>query len=359
MIMGMIIKGIQYDHVECKRKEPFFIATGSSDIAHNIIVRLITDEDIGIGNSCPNSVTRETYVTIQNALKIFSNELIGEDARDINGINGKMDEILKKNPSAKAGIDLALYDLHGKIKGKPVFEILGKKKNKMLTDMTIGIMDKKSAVAHAVEYKNQGFRALKIKIGFEKEKDVERVRAVREAVGEDMIIRVDANQGYDAKTACEVLKNIEPLNIEQMEQPVKWDDLAGLKEVKENSQIPITADESMKTKADALRISQGKYADKINIKLMKCGGFTRALEINRIAEKSYLDTMIGCMSENRISICASLHFALSQDNVKYADLDSHFSILDDIVSGGFTFEKGYLVPLKTPGFGIQVGKRRN
>jgi L-alanine-DL-glutamate epimerase-like enolase superfamily enzyme len=151
-----------------------------------------------------------------------------------------------------------------------------------------------------------------------------------------------------------VIKNIEPYNIEQIEQPVKWDDLDGLRRVKENSKIPITADEAVKTKEHALRVVNEKCADNINIKLMKCGGITRALEINRVAQGGGMNTMIGCMSENRISIAAGLHFALSQENVRYADLDSHFSLLDDKANGGFSFKDGYLVPLEESGFGISI-----
>ena len=350
----MKIRKIEYIHVQSQRKEPFIIATGTSNIAHNIIVKVITDEDTGLGNACPNSVTGETHETIKMALKIFSDELTGEDADNINEINKIMDEKLERNPAAKAGVDLALYDLMGKIKCQPVFEILGKKKDRMLTDMTIGIMGTKDTVKHAIHHQDQGFRALKIKIGLDKDKDVERIKAVREAVGEDMIIRVDANQGYDVKTAIEVLSKIEPYNIEQVEQPVKWDDLIGLKEVAENSPIPITADEAVKTKEDAQMVIEYNAADKMNIKLMKCGGLTKALEINKIAEENKIPTMIGCMSENRISIAAGLHFALSQENVKYADLDSYFSLLDDKTHGGFSFEEGFLIPNKNPGFGVEI-----
>ena len=354
MLSLMRIKKIEYHHIQCQRKEPFIIATGSSNIAHNIIVKVITDEETGLGNTCPNSVTGETHETILTALKIFSDELLGEDAEDINEINHKMDSVLEKNPSAKSGVDIALYDLMGKIKGKPVFEILGKKKNKILTDVTIGIMGKKDAIDHAIHYQSQGFKALKIKIGLKKDEDVKRIEAVREAVGEDMIIRVDANQGYDVKTALEVLDKIEPFNIEQVEQPVRWNDLAGLKEVKENSPIPICADEAVKTKEDALWMVEKKCADMINIKLMKCGGLTRVLEINKIAEEHGIPIMIGCMGENRISIAAGLHFALSHENVKYADLDSHFSLIEDKTKGGFVFEDGYLIPLEKAGFGVDM-----
>jgi o-succinylbenzoate synthase len=349
----MKINNIEFQLIESQRKEPFVIATGSSNVARNIIVKIFSDEIIGIGNACPNSVTGENHETILRALKIFSDVLVGKDADDINGINEKLDETLERNPSAKAGVDIALYDLMGKENGQPVFEILGRKKDKVLTDMTIGIMGLKEAVDHASHYKDQGFKALKIKIGLDKDEDVKRIGKIRNAVGDDMIIRVDANQGYDVKTAIEVLSKMEPYKIEQVEQPVKWDDIRGLKEVKENSSIPITADEAVKTIDDARLIMENKCADNINIKLMKCGGLTKALKINKIASKNDIPTMIGCMAENKISIAAGLHFALSQENVRYADLDSHFSFIDENIKGGFTFEGGFLFPNNSPGLGIK------
>lgn len=350
----MNIRKIEYFHVQSVRKEPFIIATGSSSLAHNILVKVKTDDAMGIGNACPNSVTGETKETIISALKVLSRPLVGEDAREIEWINDEMDSIIKGNPAAKAGIDMALWDLKGKVEGVPVYTMIGEKKGKILTDMTIGIMSKEDAVKRAVKYKEEGFLALKVKIGLDPKRDEDRIKAVRDAVGEDLVIRVDANQGYDVNTAIEVIKKIEPCKIEQIEQPVKWDDLDGLREVKENSSIPITADEAVKTSTDALKVVEGKCAHNINIKLMKCGGITKAMEINRIAQDDELKTMIGCMGENRVSIAAGLHFALSQENVRYADLDSHFSLIDDKTYGGFSFKEGYLVPLEEPGFGVDA-----
>ncbi len=350
----MNIKRVDYFHVQCKRIEPFIIATSSTNIVNNILVKVIADENYGYGNACPNTVTNETPRSILKALKILSHELTGEDAKDLNWINERMDSIIKGNPSAKAGIDMALYDLQGKFKNVPVYKLLGEKKKKMLTDMTIGIMNQDAAVEHAVQYINRGFKALKIKIGLDKEKDIKRIKAVRDAVGEDIKLRVDANQGYDINTAIEVIKKIEALNIEYIEQPVKWDDLEGLSEVRMHSNIPIAADESVKSKDDALKIIEKECSDKINIKLMKCGGLTKAIEINTIAKNNGLKTMIGCFGENRVSITAGLHFALSQENVCYADLDSHFMLINDRTIGGFTFENGYLIPLKKIGFGVDV-----
>jgi L-alanine-DL-glutamate epimerase-like enolase superfamily enzyme len=350
----MNIRKIEYIHVQSVRKEPFVIATGSSSLADNILVKVITNDETGVGNACPNSVTGETKMSIIAALIKLSHSLVGEDAREIEWINDEMDAVVKGNPAAKAGIDIALWDLRGKVEGEPVYKIMGKKKDKIMTDMTIGIMSNEDAVKRAVKYKEDGFLALKIKSGLDPKGDVHRIGAIRDAVGEELIIRVDANQGYDVKTAIEVIKNIEQYKIEQIEQPVKWDDLEGLKEVKQNSSIPITADEAVKTKEDALKVVEYQCAHNINIKLMKCGGITRALEINKVAQEGGLETMIGCMSENHISIAAGLHFALSQENLKYADLDSHFSLIDDKTKGGFKFERGYLVPLEEPGFGVEI-----
>jgi len=355
MLIPMNIRKIDYFHVQSVRKEPFIIATGSSSLAHNIIVKVKTDDAVGIGNACPNSVTGETKESIISALKTLSRSLVREDALDVDWLNFRMDSTIQENPAAKAGIDIALWDLKGKIEEVQVCKLLGdERKQRMLTDMTLGIMAKDRAVKRATRYKEEGFRALKVKIGLDPKRDVEIIKAIRETVGEDIIIRVDANQGYDVETAIQVIEKIAPYKIEQIEQPVKWDDLDGLREVKENSSIPITADEAVKTSEDARKVVKGKCADNINIKLMKCGGITRALEINQIAQEGGMNTMIGCMGENRISIAAGLHFALSKDNVKYADLDSHFSLIDDKTEGGFSFKEGYLVPFDVSGFGVEV-----
>jgi L-alanine-DL-glutamate epimerase-like enolase superfamily enzyme len=180
----MNIRKIEYFHVQSVRKEPFVIATGSSSLARNIIVKVKTDDVEGIGNACPNSVTGETKESIISALKVLSRSLVGEDPREIEFINDEMDAVIKKNPTAKAGIDIALWDLKGKVEGEPVYKIIGKKKDKIMTDMTIGIMSNEDAVKRAVKYIEDGFLALKVKIGLDPKGDVERIKAIREAAGD-------------------------------------------------------------------------------------------------------------------------------------------------------------------------------
>lgn len=350
----MIIKKIGWHHVKSERREPFVIATGATNEAENVIIEVHSEEHIGIGNACPNTVTGETAETIQNASKLLSEKLIGEDLPSVHRAVKIMDEALVGNPAAKAGIDIALYDLFGKCENKPTFKMLGQARDKMLTDITIGIMGLDATVEHAVLYKKEGFKAIKVKVGLNPMEDVLRLSAVREAVGSDILIRVDANQGFDVQAAINFIKQIEPLNIELVEQPVRYEDLAGLGMITRVTDTPIMADEAVKTPEDAFNITKSRFADLVNIKLMKCGGIAKSMGINTICESERIRTMIGCMGENRASITAALHFALALENVRYADLDSHFTLLNDNVSGGFTFEDGFLMPLEKPGFGIEV-----
>jgi len=349
----MIIKKIEFYPLALERKKRFVIATGSSKIAHNIAVKVVTDDLIGWGNACPSRVTDEDSESVQKALKLFSKRLIGEDATRINKIHSKMDALLSKNPSAKAGIDIALYDLLAKRAHLPLYKLLGGHKKKMLTDMTIGIDDAEVMVKRAIQYKKEGFKALKIKIGLDVEEDIEKLREIRKAVGDDIKIWVDVNQGYDENKTIDFIKRIRHLNIEFIEQPVKSDDLTSLGNITKKSPIPIMVDESVKSPEDCLKIVRNRYANLLNIKLMKCGGINPAIKINNIAERGGLKVMLGCMGESLISIAAALHFALSQKNVIYGDLDSHFTLKKDVAKG-ITFKNGYLSTSDKDGLGIEV-----
>ena len=349
----MIIKKIEFYPLALDRKKRFVTATGSNKIAHNIVVKVVTDDLIGWGNACPSQVTNEDTKSVQKALKLFSKRLIGEDAVRINNIHSRMDVLLSENPSAKAGIDIALYDLLAKHAHLPLYKLLGSCKEKMLTDKTIGIDEVKVMVKRAIQYKKEGFKALKIKIGLAVEEDAKKLHEIRKAVGDDIKIWVDINQGYDVNETIDFIKRVKHLNIEFIEQPVKFDDLISLQKITEESPIPIMADESVKSPEDCLGIVKNKCADLLNIKLMKCGGISPAIKINDIAERGRLKVMIGCMGESLISIAAALHFALSQRNVVYGDLDSHFSLKKD-VARGLTFKNGYLSPSDKDGLGIEV-----
>jgi L-alanine-DL-glutamate epimerase-like enolase superfamily enzyme len=335
-----------------QRRCSFRIATGSSDVAENIVVRIFAGDESGIGSASPSDVTHETVRTVEDFLGRVPKKIVGTDESDISGLHRRLDAIAPGNTSAKAAVDIAIYDLLSKRGKKPLYKFLGGGgRDAVLTDMTIGIESKEVTVQRALKHYKEGFRALKMKVGLDLRDDMRRVAAVRDAVGPMVQLRVDANQGYSVEQALEFCETMKTLDVVLVEQPVEADDYVGLKKVKERSPVPIMADECVKDVSDAKRVIKDSAVDLINIKLMKSAGIHDAVTINRLATEAGIGTMVGCMGEIQLSIAAGLHFVLSSGNVKYADLDSHFNIIDD-PSSGLEFEDGKLRAPDRPGLGI-------
>ncbi|HUV60794.1 MAG TPA: dipeptide epimerase [Thermoplasmata archaeon] len=337
-----------------KRKGVFRIATGASDVEDNIMVRVDSGDCFGVGNASPSDVTHETRESIEDFLGRASKELVGADETDLSAVHDVMEKMAKGNTSAKAAVDMAVYDLLGKREDRRLFERLGGQGDgSALTDMTIGIEDQEETIRRAVTHCGNGFRALKLKVGLDLESDIKRMAAVRDAVGTGIEMRVDANQGYTVEQAVRFCEEMHSLGVVLVEQPVDADDYSGLKAVKGRSPVPIMADECLKTVADAKKVAAEGAADIINIKLMKSGGIFPALEIDRIASEAGITTMIGCMGEIQQSIAAGLHFALGSDNVKFVDLDSHFSMIAD-PSSGLGFVDGRISVSDRAGLGMRT-----
>ncbi len=348
----MKIDSIDIYPISIDRNEIFRIATGSSKTAENVVVKITIDGVEGWGNGTPNSVTKETTESILKAMKIMKKDLEGEEV-DVDEIWTHLDSKFPHDRAAIAGVDVALHDALAKSEGKNLTDFLGGERAGVLTDRTIGIMTYGDTVDHAVEYKRQGFKALKIKVGLDIFDDIRRIQAVRDEIGDDMKIWIDANQGYTVQEAITFCSKIEQFDIEFVEQPVREDDLDGLKKVTEDSPIPIMADETVKDHDMAEKICSEGIADMVNIKLMKCGGITGGKKIVEVMEKYEVDGMVGCMGEVEPSIVASTHLYNSTDRLKYADLDSHF-MLSDSISRGLSFEEGKLWTVDKPGLGIEV-----
>ncbi len=346
-----MIDSMEFKTFVNKRASTFKIATGSSDVEENVIVKIVSGDVFGVGNANPTDVTHETRKSIETFLASAQKKLVGTDECDPDRLHTRLDAIADGNTAAKAAVDIAIFDLLSKREKKPLCEYLGGERKKMLTDMTIGIESKEVTVQKAIRHYKAGFRALKIKVGLDLQEDVRRVAAVRDAVGPKVELRVDANQGYTVEQAIRFCEEMKALDVAVVEQPVKAEDLAGLKRVTCESDVPIMADECVKSVFDARKVAREGIADMINIKLMKSAGINDAVMINKFAEAANMYTMVGCMGEIQLSIAAGLHFALSSENVKYADLDSHFNILDDPTSG-LEFEDGHLIAPMTSGIGI-------
>lgn len=351
----MKISDVTVKKVEIPLKQPFTIALGTITMARSAFVEIHTDEGIsGYGEGAPAILVNGDILegTIE-AIKLLGNAIKGTDPMDIEKIYALIDRTISHNPSAKAAIDIAVHDLIGKITGQPLYKVLGGYDDCFKTDMTVGIDEPDIMANKAREAVSDGFTTIKTKVGTGLKEDVERIKSIREAVGDNIKIRVDANQAWSPKEALIVIDKIAKYNIELIEQPVPAYDLRGLAEVTKNSVIPIMADETVFNSKDALKVVEMRAADFINIKLMKCGGIREALKINFIAEAAGMECMLGCMAEEtNIGITAAASLGAAVKNITRADLDATFFLSSLPMEGGAIIKGGKIDIPNSPGLGL-------
>jgi L-alanine-DL-glutamate epimerase-like enolase superfamily enzyme len=343
--------------VELQLKEPFAIANETIEVADNILIRLETETGIiGWGCSTPDAVTSETKDTVLRNFEAAKRLVIGCDPTRINLVNFALDSDIKGNSSLKAGINMALYDIIGKMAGIPLFRLLGGYREKIATSVTIGLNNTNLMVEKAKQIVSDGFKFIKIKCGINVDDDIENIIAISEAVGPTIKLRLDANEGYSVEEALRIVKTLEKnaVAIEMLEQPTKANYLYSLKDVARQCSVPIMADETALTLRDSFKLVRLEIADMINIKLMKIGGITNAIKANALAELADVPVMVGCMNESMAAMSAGVHFACAFRNVEYADLDSALDFTNDVAKGGARYEDGYVIPSERPGLGIEV-----
>lgn len=352
----MKITHIKAWEVKMRLKEPYTIAYETISSADNVFLRIETDKGItGHGCAAPDlQITGETTETVLKACEeIVTPHLKGVDPLRIAFQMSKIQKPLQAQPSARALVDMALYDILGKAAGLPIYKLLGGFRTSMKTSITIGILPVKETVQKAEEFIQQGFKSLKIKGGRDVEADIERLIKVREAVGKTIEIRFDANQGYTLEDSLHFFKATRSVNMELIEQPTPRGKPDLLGRVTQSIPIPVMADESLMNLRDAFRLARRELVDMVNIKLMKCGGISEALHINAVARAANLEVMVGCMDEAALGIAAGLHFALARPNVLYADLDGHLDLIDDPSAGTVILKNGILYPKPFPGLGFE------
>lgn len=335
---------------------PFKISLGVIDHSENILVRIHSSDGIyGLGEGAPTSfITGETQAISFEAAKDFAQLMIGKNPLAIEDRVKELDEYLTYNSATKSAFDMALYDLLAKRAGLPLYALLGGDNREIHTDNTVGIDDPKVMAQQALEIKRSGFGAVKVKLGTNRADDVSRIQAIREIVGDDMLIRIDANQGWDKTTAVSTLQELAPFGIQYCEEPVAHWNNDALRQVREESQIPITADESLFDHHDAFRLASMGACDYFNIKLAKSSGIHTALKINAIAESAGMKCMVGCMFETRLGLSAAAHLMSARPNIAFANLDAAFFLSEDPVTGGITYDGSRIVVPDTPGHGADI-----
>jgi L-alanine-DL-glutamate epimerase-like enolase superfamily enzyme len=353
---GVKITDVRAHPFDIPLTEPFTISAGSITSTRGVLVVVDTSTGLrGLGEATPvYELTGEFPTGIIHVVnEIFRPLMIGKNPFRLEDIADTLDKAVLHNTSAKAAVEMALYDVIGKALGVAVYDLLGGENKTVITDISLGIGNPAKVAKLASEAISKGFTLVKVKVGGNPADDLERVKAVREAVGPSYEIKVDANQGWTVRAALRAIRALEKYEIQLVEQPIAAWNLNGLVEIRRKVEVPIMVDESVFSPQDAHKVVALGAADMINIKLMKCGGISRGKRIAAIAEAAGLECMIGSMYESRLSLTAAAHLATSTRAITMADIDAAL-LSRDPVDEGILFEGGRVRLPGGPGLGVTL-----
>lgn len=351
------IKDIRVWDADLGNTKPYTIAFKTVDQVRNAFVEITLDDGTtGIGSGNPSEyVVGESLTQCLAALNENNLDfLVGRDIREFHQLTFEVWSTFPRNPSARAALDIALHDTFTKFLEVPLVRFLGQKIRTLPTSNTIGIKNVDDTVREAADYISQGFRILKVKLGKDLAEDIERLVKLRERFGNEVILRIDANQGYSSGQTIDFYQKTQHLNLELIEQPLPAKAVDEMKNLPEEIRRKIAADESLLTPKDALELVKPPFAAGIfNIKLMKCGGVSQGLKIADVALHAGVDLFWGCNDESIVSITAALHAAFSCPHTKYIDLDGSLDLANDVVKGGFVLKDGMMSCSDLSGLGVQ------
>lgn len=352
----MNIKKVEVFGIRLGLNKPFIVSYDRYDDMPIIITRMETENGtIGWGEAVPDQhVTGETW---ESTFQIIKHELaplvINENPFNINFIHKKMNEKIYGAPAAKATIDIALYDIMGKLSNQPVYRLIGGRAHKKLDiPQVISILSPEQMASQAKQIVEEGFNNVKIKVGTDPVTDIDRIRAVREAIPDSIKLRVDANQGWDISGAIKVIENTKDCNVEWYEQPIKAGDHEAMSEIRMATHVNIMADESIHSPQDLLKLIQLRGADLVNIKLMKTGGIYPAIALANLAETAGMQCQVGSMVESAIATMAGAHLSLSQSIIKSNEMVGPLMFTEDIAET--YYHNGLIEVSDSPGLGINV-----
>ena len=333
----MLIDQVLCYPVEIAYKQPWVISSGPTSVAANVLVQILTDDGlVGIGEGAPvPAYGDETQGTILHAIRDnLAAVLIGRDPFDAEALAHDMEKRLHGHHFAKAAIDLALYDLRGKALGVPVYQLLGGKFRDTVSLIAgVGLNDTETRVREAIAAVDAGYDIVKLKISGNPKLDIEQVGAVRKAVGPEVHIRLDANQGYRSGDCLPTFKKLESFGLDYIEQPLPRWDLDGQATLAAALDTLIMGDESCYSPEDVVTLVRHKAVNIVNIKIMK-SGLANSQKMAAIAEAAGLPCMIGSMVEMGVGTAAGVHFAIATPAVTYAcELVGAAFLVDDVVEG--------------------------
>lgn len=333
------IKRVTVEALSIPLEESFTIAIGTKYNIENALITIELENGIiGYGEAAPlEPINGENQATVLATLNSCKDFLIGQDVAQFRQIAKHLKKVFWAQVTARCAIEMAMIDAFTKSLNIPLFQFLGGAESKVETDYTIDIVSPETAKKNATKLKAKGYNTIKTKVGKNLADDIDRILAIRDGFPECGLM-LDANQGYSPYQAVHFLQELEKNGIrpELFEQPVIKSDLRGMKFVKDHTSVPIGADESVFTAADAIEIVKAGCADLVNIKIMK-SGIVEALDIATIARSANMGLMIGCMLESKLALSCSVHFAAGLGGFQFIDLDPHLSPEQEPFIGGPNF----------------------
>jgi L-alanine-DL-glutamate epimerase-like enolase superfamily enzyme len=324
----------------------------------NVYVKIHTDDGIvGIGEASPApAFTGESVGSLVDAVQLIASKILGMDPFEIGKINTVMAKYTLFNNAAKCAVDTALHDIVARACNVPLYNLLGGAYRKEFsTQRAIPILEPKEMADMAVKLVGEGYTVFEVKVGLEPKRDVDRVVAIEDAIGDKATLIVDANCGWTPMEAVNVLKQIQHYTNILAEQPTR--SLEGLAWIRDKISLPIIADESIFTAQDALNIIKKDAADIISMKILKAGGFTECLKIRSICDTAGIPYRIDDMAVTKIGNTASAHLALSSKDIVGCGVAQHFFLshkVNVLESGGVVIKDGMAIAPKGVGLGLEV-----
>jgi L-Ala-D/L-Glu epimerase len=353
----MKIAAVEAVLVEIPFRVPFVVWRGDIPAKQHVIVRIETDAGLtGWGEAAPFLFyAPETASDVLTLVRdVMAGELVGRDPSDVRAIVQHF-AMLDGHEFAKAAVETACWDLLGKAHGLPVYRLLGGAAHESVPLLTVLHNEEPAAMAdEAREWVARGFERLKIKIGFGIDRDEETVAAVREAVGRDILIRVDAEEHYGRKDALRICRSLERFDLELVSQPVARTDWEGMAFLRQALDMPVLADEGIHSPADVMTCVRSQAADMVNIKVLKSGGALGSLAMGAICEAAHLPVVIGSMIESGIGTLMGAQVAMALPGAFSTELCGPFLMTETLLDRPLRIERGALWLDDTPGLGAEI-----
>lgn len=360
----MKIKKIKAYNGGFKLKRPLKIAKMMREKSSNTIVRIETDEGIdGYGEATfAHFFAGETQDSAKSVVdKFLAPSLMGKDPSNILSLVDEMNRIIVGNPFAKAAVEVALWDIKGKALGAPVYSLLGGSRRRSIpVAHSVSSGTAPEMVERALEHVSHGFKTLKVYCGRETpESDLERIRQIREAVGNEIDLYIELNQRWSFKTALGLLPKLEEMGILFLEQPISGHLRNEMRILRERSSIPIAIDESVFTAEDVVVAEEEGVADIVNIYVLKAGGILNAKKALDVSEAIGLDSFVGSLNELGISSMAGAHLSATIADLPYpCYLVGPTLYEEDILVEPLSIHDGMFHLSDRPGLGIEVDKKQ-